>query len=263
MTAATRPPAFDRLKGRVALVTGAASGIGLATAVLFAAEGARLSASDLSMDRFGPLKDSLQKRELGAELLTAGDVRSVADVKRIVRETEANLGPVDILVNAAGIIDRAQLAHEVTDEIWRHVLDVNLTAPFWFAREVLPGMLRRRSGVMVCISSGAGLGGGRAGTAYTVAKHGVIGLVRSLAAAYGGHGVRSVVICPGAVTQSTGAVPGPMSELGRDMIHRRAATRPRDATPEQIANVILFSATDEASHVNGATLVVDGGWSAI
>jgi NAD(P)-dependent dehydrogenase (short-subunit alcohol dehydrogenase family) len=255
------PP--GRLQDRVVLITGAASGIGLATAVVFAAEGARLSATDLSMDRFSALKDALHSRNLQAELLTAGDVRAVADVKRIVRETEARLGPVDILVNAAGIIDRVLLAHELPDEAWTHVMDVNLTAPFWFAREALPGMLDRRAGVIICISSGAGLGGGRAGTAYTVAKHGVIGLARSLAAAYGSRGVRSVVICPGAVTQATGAIPGPISELGRAMIDRRAPTRPREATPDQIAKVILFTASDDASHVNGASLVVDGGWSAI
>jgi NAD(P)-dependent dehydrogenase (short-subunit alcohol dehydrogenase family) len=254
---------LNRLQDRVALITGAASGIGRATAILFASEGARVAASDRTLERLSSLARELEQSDARGHLMVAGDVTSGLDVRRVVQETTSKLGPVDILCNIAGVLDRALLAHELPDEVWARVLGVNLTAPFLFAREVLGSMLERNSGVIICISSGAGLGGGRAGTAYTVAKHGVIGLGRSLAAAYGQAGIRSVVICPGAVTQPTGSVEGPVSSLGAAMIARRATTRPRDATPEQIARVILFAASDEASHVNGATLTVDGGWSAI
>ena len=176
-------------------------------------------------------------------------------------EGMSKVGPIDILCNVAGVLDRWMLAHEVTDDVWARVIAVNLTAPFFFAREILPSMLRAAARRDCHDSSTAGLGGGRAGVAYTVAKHGVIGLAQSLANSYVENGIRSVMICPGAVSQSTGAVAGPVSALGTAMVARLTATRPRSATPEEVAKVVLFAASDEASHINGATLVVDGGWS--
>ena len=257
----SQPQSPKRLARRTALVTGAGSGIGLATALLFAEEGARLVATDRSYAHLSALAESLRAHALPEALFIEGDLADGGTADRIVTEALSRAGQIDILCNIAGVIDNALLAHELSDDAWNYVLAVNLTAQFQLARAVVPGMLARGRGVIVCTSSTAGLGGGRAGIAYTVAKHGVIGLAQNLAAAYGERGVRSVAICPGAISQKTGAIAGPSSAEGAAMVARLQATRPPSGSPRNAAGVILFAVSDEASHVNGATLVVDGGWS--
>jgi NAD(P)-dependent dehydrogenase (short-subunit alcohol dehydrogenase family) len=251
----------DGFNGRTALVTGAGSGIGLETALLFAERGANIIATDRTLAHLSGLAERLRSTGLVEALLLEGDLAEPGAADRIVNTVLSRGDRIDILCNIAGIIDNALLAHELPDDVWAHVLAVNLTAQFQLSRAVLPSMLAQRRGVIICTSSTAGLGGGRAGTAYTVAKHGVIGLAQSLAAAYGDRGVRSVAICPGAMSQKTGAIESAPSTEGAAMVARIQQTRPQSGSPREAAGVIVFAASDDASHVNGATLVVDGGWS--
>lgn len=193
--------------------------------------------------------------ELGITTVAA-DVSDPADVRRAVGAA----GEVDVLVNNAAIIDRLGRAHEADVEEWNRLLAVNLTAPFLFCHDVLPGMLERGGGVIVNVASVAGLRGGRAGAAYTASKHGLVGLTLNIAATLGDQGIRSNVICPGSVATNMQVVdhafPAAVEALQRD---RR---KPPPAQPEEIADAIVFLASHRATRINGVALPVDSGFLA-
>lgn len=244
-----------RLDGKVCLITGAGSGIGQATALLFHREGARIVAMDHAP---GGLERLPQDGRLVGVM---GDVSKRADAEAIVATALERFGRLDILCNIAGIMDRVLPVTEVTDEVWDHVLAVNLTGPMLTSRAAIPAMLRTGGGVIVNISSVGGLFGARGGAAYVASKHGLIGLSKSIAATHGRHGIRCVAICPGAVETGIG-LGGEPSALGLEALNRALPSNPRTAHAEEIAATILFCASDEASFVNGTTLVADGGWTA-
>ncbi len=243
-----------QLEGKVAVITGAGSGIGLATTRLFVEEGARVIAADISEKGLSQLAGTH-----GVETVVA-DVTNESDVDRLIGTAE-RLGHLDILFNNAGIVDRLVPVAECPDDVWQRVLAVNLYGPFYLSRRALPGMLQRGQGVIINTASVAGLAGARAGVAYTVSKHGLIGLTRNIAATYGSQGIRCVAIAPGAVNTGIG-LGGEPSELGLAALNKTTATNPRVGEPIEIARVALFAASDAASFVNGSVLVVDGGWLA-
>jgi NAD(P)-dependent dehydrogenase (short-subunit alcohol dehydrogenase family) len=248
--------------GSVILITGAASGIGRATASLLAARGTKLILTDIDGDRLGQLTAELGAAGHQTKSILA-DLTSPADIVQLVRSGREHFGGIDVLCNVAGLLDRALIAHEVTDQVWIEVLAVNLTAPFLLCREVLPIMLERGEGVIINMSSVAGIRGGRAGTPYTVAKHGLIGLSKSIGVAYGTRGIRCVTICPGALTVRTGDIAGGKSKEGDAVLNRARQSRPAEGTPDAIAHLIAFAISAEASHINATTLVADGGWTAV
>jgi NAD(P)-dependent dehydrogenase (short-subunit alcohol dehydrogenase family) len=181
---------MQQLEGKVAVITGAASGIGLATARLFAVEGAHVVATDVAEQGLADLV-----RETGA-VAVVGDVSRSEDVDRTIDTAIERFGRLDILCNVAAIRDRFLPVDEMPDEVWRGVLDVNLTGPFQACRRAIPLMLGNGKGSIVNVASTAGLFGSRGGAAYTVSKHGLIGLTRSIAATYGRDGLRCVAVCP-------------------------------------------------------------------
>jgi 3-oxoacyl-[acyl-carrier protein] reductase len=245
-----------RLDGKVALITGAGSGIGRASAERFAAEGARVVVVDLK----GAEETVAAIEGAGGEALALGtDVADEDAVATMAAAALERFGRVDVLMNNAGILDDYLPAADTPTSVWDRVLGVNLFAQFLTARALLPQMVERGDGAIINVASTAGLNGGNGGAAYTTSKHGVIGFTRQLCFDYARQGIRCNVICPGAVetgmTKEIFASPD-----AAVMAAVESAPIGRWAQPEELANAALFLASDEASFVNGAVYVVDGGF---
>ena len=246
----------SRHTGRVALVTGAASGIGRATALRLTAEGALVLATDGNRDGLA---------ELVAESATihtvAGDLRDASFVDQLVDAAEA-VGPVQILANVAGIMDHFVPVGEIDDELWDSVLGVNLTAPMRLCRRLVPLMAARGGGRIVNVASVAGLGGSGAGVGYIASKHGLIGLTKHIAYTYGPQQIRCNAVCPGGVATNIGTTAAPTVPWAFERQLLSIALGERTAEPDEIAAVISWLASDEASNVNGIVMPADGGWKA-
>ena len=243
---------------RVALVTGAGSGIGRAIAVAFAKAGRRVVAADINVE--GAEQTAA---EIGdAAIAPAVDISDEGSVSELVQGAIDAFGRIDVLCNNAGVIDTMALPADTSIAEWDRVLRINLTGTFLVTHAVLPHMLGQGSGVIVNTASEAGIRGGAAGAAYTASKHGVVGLTRNVAWAYANDGIRCNAILPGAtVTGITGSVDA-FNEVGQERLRPVISMLPRVALPEQMADAVLFLASDAASFINGAIVPVDGGWSA-
>lgn len=248
----------ERHTGKTVIVTGAGSGIGRATALRFAGEGATVIACDINEDGLKQTLDAMATTAGHHQMITA-DVTSQADIDRVV---EAAGGKVDVLVNVAGIMDHFLPVGEVDDATWDRVIGVNLTGVMRLTRAVLPIMQEAEHGAVVTVASEASLGAGAAGAAYTASKHGVIGLVRHVAFFYGPTGIRSNAVLPGGVETGIGATASPKSAWVMERAQLKMATMGPVAQPDQVATVVSWLASDEASNVNGAIVTSDGGWSA-
>jgi len=250
----------QRLSEKVVVITGAGSGIGRAMATLFAQEGAKVVVADIVEERVAEVVEEI-KQAGGAATGTIVNVAAENDVGGMIDKAVEVYGRLDILCNNAGVMDRMAPAHEVSDELWARVLGINLTGPFMAARKAIPIMREQGSGVILNTSSLSGLFGGRAGAAYTASKHGLIGLTKSIAFMYAAEGIRCNAICPGGVETAIG-VGGQPSAFGYGRMQLGFGTNPRLGQPEEIARVALTLVSDESSFVNGAVVVIDGGWSA-
>jgi NAD(P)-dependent dehydrogenase (short-subunit alcohol dehydrogenase family) len=245
-----------RFDGKTAVVTGAGSGIGKATAQRLLAEGARVVASDISTERLDAFA-----AEAGTDMLVtvAGDVSQQSTIDAIMA---ASGGVVDALANNAGIMDGFLPTGEITDEVWDRVMNVNLTGPMRLTRAVLPGMVERGGGAIVNTASEAGIRAGASGTTYAVSKHGVIGLTKSTAFFYGPKGVRVNAVAPGGVATNIEA-PFQSQLAGERLGPLFQAMLTAAATPEQLAAAITWLLSDDSTNVNGAILMSDNGWSTI
>jgi len=243
-----------RFAGKTVVVTGAASGIGRATASRIAREGGRVIAVDISTDRLAALVESLPD---AAIVPVAGDITKQEDIDSIVAAAD---GRIDALANVAGINDDFSPLHETSDAMWDRVIGINLTGGFKLSRAVLPLMLEAGRGSIVNVASEAGLRGNASGNAYTVSKHGVIGLTKSAAFMYAKQGVRVNAVAPGGV--ATGIpFPANVSEVGAARLQPFQAAIPSIAAAEELAASITFLLSDDAVNINGAILASDGGWS--
>jgi len=243
--------------GRVAVVTGAASGIGRAIAYLFADEGARVAVVDRDAEGVERVVDAIRR----AGGVAAGFTVDLADpmvAGPMVLGVRKELGPVDVLVNGAGVAAGGPIDGDGYQEQWDRAMAVNLAAPMHLIRACLPDLQRRGEGRIVNIASTEGLLGSRRTSPYTASKHGLVGLTKALAVDLGPTGVTVNAVCPGAV--STGMTAGIPDEAKEAYARRRVPAR-RYADPEEIAHVVLALALPSASYVNGASVVVDGGLS--
>jgi NAD(P)-dependent dehydrogenase (short-subunit alcohol dehydrogenase family) len=245
----------DRFTGRNALVTGAASGIGRATALRLAAEGAAVVAVDVNAELLAKLSVDAEGLGGGGVSTLIGDVRSEADVARMVDEAVDRLGTLDVVVNVAGVLSFSH-SHEQSLEEWNRLIGINLTGTFLVCRQVLPHLISS-GGNIVNLASTAAHKGQPWAAAYGASKGGVLALTRALAVEYAGAGVRVNSISPGAIdTPITQAFHLPE---GADIkLLGRVTPIGAFGTPEGIAAAIAYVASDEASHMNGADILIDG-----
>src|SRR5262245_39340652 len=252
-----------RLEGKIAVITGAGSGMGLAMATRFAAEGARVVAGDWNAARLDAAVAAI--RASGGTVVGAqGNIADQAVAEGLVDLALSTHGRVDVLVNNAGVMDYMQGVGELSDDVWRRVLGINLDGPMFTMRRAVPPMVAQGGGSIINVASTAGIHGGAAGAAYTAAKHGLVGLTRNTAWMYAAKCVRCNANCPGGTRTNIGETMPPerLDPAGAARAGAYAALIPAVLDPEDIAALCLFLASDEARRVNGAITPADAGWTA-
>lgn len=243
-----------RLKGKVAIVTGAAQGFGRAIALIFSREGARLVLADVKVDGVEDVAGELASG--GAEVLAIRvDVSNEASVLNLKEEAIRRFGRVDVLVNNAGIYPLSAAA-EMAEEEWDRVIDTNLGGNFLCSRAVVPQMRSQKGGRIISVASSIAYKGAKGGSHYAASKAGIVGFIKALARELASDGITVNAICPGIADTAL-----PRGHRSDEEIYARAKEIPlgRIGHPEDIARTVTFLASDAASYITGQALVVDGG----
>jgi len=251
-----------RLSSQSALITGATSGIGEATALLFAREGARVAITGRNEKRGHAVTEAIVNNG-GRAIFLRTDVRKAAECERAVHETVKAFGRLDILFNNAGIFYPHDTI-ECSEEEWDEQIDINLKGTFLMSKAALPGMIAQGRGVIINNSSGWGIVGGDKAVAYCASKGGVVLMTKAMAIDHGRQGIRVNCVCPGDVETPMLPQDAKMRGLEWDAYIAGCANRPlgRVGSAEEIAKAVLFLASDDSSFMTGAALVVDGGGTA-
>lgn len=249
---------MNEFEGRVAIVTGGASGMGKAVAAELAARGARVAVLDNDRGLLDHAQGGLDCSAGQRHMALCADVTRPNEVRDAIAAVVADAGGVDLLCNSAGIPDDATPCHEMSLEQWQAVMAVDLTGPFLVSKEVLPSMISRGGGAIVNIASMAGLVASAGGVAYTAAKHGLVGLTKRMAAEYGPQGIQVNAVCPGYIAT-------PMNLPYREMLKDVIAATParRWAEPEEVARLVVHLMGRDARYVMGAAIPIDGGATAL
>jgi 3-oxoacyl-[acyl-carrier protein] reductase len=247
----------DRMQGKTAVITGAGSGMGRAAALLLAREGAQVVAADIAHSAAEATAEEI--RETGGEARAHSvDISSSDSVDALVRSVEEAFGTITTLVNCAGIFDGNAQMHETDEALWDRIMAVDLKGIYLMSRAFLPLLQASGNASIVNLSSVAGIVAGGGGFPYTVAKHGVLGITKAIASDYGPV-VRCNAVLPGSVlTNMTKDLFGGDGDFGDAF---EATPAGRFAQPGELANAILFLASDESSFMYGSQVVVDGGWT--
>jgi len=253
-----------RVQGKVVVITGAASGMGLAMAKRFTAEGASIVAGDWNAARLEAAVAEIKAS--GGKIVGAqGNIADQATAEGLVDLAINTFGGLNVLVNNAGVMDYMQGVGELSDDIWRKVLGINLDGPMFTSRKAVAYMLTHGGGSIVNIASTAALHGGAAGAAYTASKHALVGLTKNTAWMYAKRGIRCNAICPGAtMTNISETMPRErLDPAGAERAGAFAALAPAYLDPSDIASLALFLASDESRNINGAVIPADAGWAAV
>ena len=247
---------MNRLEGKVAIVTGGSAGIGEAVAKRFAEEGAAVVITGRRQSELDRVISGIRHNK-GKGLAVAGSVSDERHVQEVTQRALDSLGRIDILVNNAGVGDFGKRIHETDDASWQTMLDVNLTGVFRMTRAVVSQMLKQGKGTIVNISSVASLVGIPGAPAYAASKGGVDAFTRALAIDYARDGIRCNVVNPGLIDTPMAAPLMSNPDLLAPILSHYAMRRP--GTPEEVANMVLFLASDEGGWVTGGTFTIDGG----
>jgi NAD(P)-dependent dehydrogenase (short-subunit alcohol dehydrogenase family) len=252
-----------KLEGKIAIVTGASSGMGRAIAYLYAKEGATVYAIARREDKLLELAEEAKGfagkiKPLTVDLMSQKETEAMVDT---VYEAE---GKLDILVNNAGIMDDFSPVGDVTDAMLHTLFELNVFSPFYSTRKAVNIFQKQGNGNIINISSLGGLFGARAGAAYTASKHALIGLTKNTAFMYSKKNIRCNAICPGGIATEigTGTFMKNINQSGMEMVMTGISGNPREGTATEVASVALFLASEDSSYVNGQCIALDGGWSA-
>jgi NAD(P)-dependent dehydrogenase (short-subunit alcohol dehydrogenase family) len=251
-----------KLEGKVAIVTGAGSGIGRSIAKLYAEEGAKVILADFNETSINETLEGIISAG-GAAVAIKTDVSKEADVEAMIKKAMDEFSRLDILANVAGIADNLTSIENSTNELFERVMSVNVTGPFYASRTAVKIFKEQETGgTIINVSSIAGFLGARSGAAYTMSKHAVIGLTRHIAAFYGRNNgkIRANAIAPGSIlTGMTEKDPTHIDQLGMEVFKDLGPFN--RGVPEDIASVALFLASDDSKFINGEVLTVDGAWT--
>ena len=252
---------YMKLQNKVAIITGAASGMGKATAKIFAKEGAKVIIADLNEDQINVVVDEI-KTESGEATGIICDVSNREQIVNLVKQTIDTYGKIDILVNNAGIMDNFIPVTELDEAYWDRVININLKGPFLLSKEVINYFLSNNiAGNIINVASVGGYYGARGGAAYVSSKHGVIGLTKNIASNYRDDNIRCNAIAPGGINTNISRTITAPSQRGMTTYGKEVAEGPLGEA-EDIANAALFLASDDSKFVNGTVIIVDGGWTA-
>ncbi|WP_088034401.1 SDR family oxidoreductase [Evansella clarkii] len=249
-----------RLEGKVAVVTGAASGMGKAIAELYAKEGAKVVLADLNVEGVEQLAEEITNNG-GTAAAVKVNVAELQDVENMIDTAVKEYGTLDILVNNAGIMDGFEPVGDISDEKWELIFDVNTKGVMRAMRKAIPIFLEKENGVIINVASTGGFSGAHAGAAYGASKHAVIGLTKNTGFMYAKKGIRCNAIAPGAVETNIGSSMSNINHFGMERAGMTHGLSPRSGKPEEIAQAALFLASEESSFVNGTVVTVDGGWT--
>jgi len=250
-----------KLKDKVAIVTGAASGIGKAIAKLYAKEGAKVVLADINEEGLKKVNEEISKNGGTAKVIKV-NLAKLEDVERMIDFAVDEFNTLDILVNNAGIMDNFEPVADIEEDRWDLIFDVNVKSVMRAMRKAIPLFLEKGKGVIINTASTGGFSGAHAGAIYGASKHAVVGLTKNTAFMYAKKGIRCNAIAPGAVETNIQDSMTGANEFGMQRAGLTHQLSPRSGKPEELAQAALFLASEDASFVNGTVLVVDGGWTA-
>ena len=252
-----------KLKGKVAVVTGASSGMGREIAYVFAKEGAVVYAAARRLEKLEELAEKTKDFE-GKIIPVSSNLINQEDAEKLIEYAYSDSGKLDILVNNAGIMDDFSGVGDVNDEMMNKIFDLNVFAPFYTSRKAVNIFLKEGKGVIVNIASIGCLYGARAGAVYTASKHALVGLTKNTGYMYATKNIRCNAICPGAIETDIGSgeYMKHVNQDGMNTIMANIGGNPRSGSPSEIAEIAVFLASDESSLINGQCLAADAGWTA-